>query len=168
MDKVAPDVRDALRDCAMGCKPWPLVLTGPAGGGKTCAALALADYVEGPSRFYSATELTERLIAARCWRLVEWTFAKGEDTKVDPLLLWQEWRVPDLCIIDDLSQRANVSDTGYEAIKMALDQREGSPLIVTTNTDFDAIGRTYDDRIASRLASGTVVEFDGEDRRIKH
>jgi len=166
MAEVAEPVRDALRGCGDGKLPWPLVLTGPAGTGKTCAALALADYVRGPSILYPASEMADRLAAAKCGRLVEWTFARGEDTRVDPLLLWREWCEYDLCIIDDLGQRANVTDTGYEAIKAALDAREGRPVIVTTNTDLDGIARSYDDRIASRLASGTAVELEDGDRRM--
>ncbi len=164
--EVDPDVRTGLRECSMGRLPWPIFLLGAVGSGKTCAALALCDYTESPVMFLSGPELVNRLVDAKCGRLIEWTFAYGEDTKVSPRMLWLDWQQYNLCVIDDNSQRGTISDTAYEAIKEALDARVGKPLIVTSNVDLDVIEAVYDDRIASRLAAGTVLRIESDDRRL--
>ncbi len=164
--RVDPVVRAGLRACCRGEADWPVLLLGTVGGGKTCAALTLCDYTIGRVRFRTAVDLTERLIDAKCGRLIEWTFDYGEDTRVTPRTMWNDWADADLCVIDDVGQREQVSDTAYEAMKTAIDRREAQPLVVTSNMDLGQIAGVYDDRIASRLAAGTVLVIDGLDRRI--
>ena len=70
------------------------------------------------------------------------------------------------CVLDDVGQRTKVSDCQYDAIKIALDRREGRPLLITTNLSLFDLATVYDERISSRLMGGTVIETSG-DRRIE-
>ncbi len=166
MVKVKAAVCDAIRECAMGRSSWPLVLIGGVGCGKTCAALCLCDYTVGRLAFIAAPDLADRLADAKCGRLMEWTADHGENTRVTPRILWEDWERKALCVVDDLGQRDKNSDTAYEAVKQAIDRREGLPLIVTTNIGLDDLIDIYDARVVSRLSAGTVIEIEGEDGRL--
>src|SRR5262245_35047836 len=65
---VNPGLLAAFEALAGGQADWPLFLHGQAGTGKTCAALALADHVQG-SEYWTAQELCEQLIEASFGRL---------------------------------------------------------------------------------------------------
>lgn len=160
MDLVEPQLRDVLRACAAGRSPWPLLLHGSAGTGKTCAALSLADYVIGSRVYHLMTDLLDDLIAAMKGELFD-----HDGDKVASRRIWHEWTEADMAILDDIGCRDRVSDHHYETLKSALDRRRG-PSIYLSNVSPDAIARLYDDRIASRLCAGTVFECVGVDRRI--
>ena len=69
-------------------------------------------------------------------------------------------------ILDEIGGRDRVSDHHYEAVKTLLDVRQGKPLMVLSNLGLSEIEKVYDDRIASRLATGTIVRVDAKDRRL--
>jgi hypothetical protein len=145
----------ALGDCVTGRRPWPLFVTGPAGCGKTCGALCLADRVPGRSIHLELSALAETVRRA--------LFA-GPGTADD---LWDEWRRASFGILDELGIREHVSDHVYAVAKTALDVRERRPLIVLSNIGLDRIAELFDDRVASRCAAGTVIDLAGyPDQRI--
>lgn len=159
---VDPDVRRYLRGLVLGELPWPLFLYGPAGVGKTCAALCLLDHAGG--EYLTAAGLAAQLIEAQQGRL-SWSH-EGRSGSLWPETLWGRWQRAPLMVLDELGARERVSDHHYEAVQRMLDERLDSPLVCISNLDGEGIARVYDDRILSRLAAGTVVHFQGKDRRI--
>lgn len=145
--------------------PWPLLLTGPAGTGKTCASLWLLDHTRG-GKYFTITELTEALIELMKGELRHEVPGQGS-FKVHRKSFWRDIEAAPLVVLDELGCRDKVSDHHYEAVKRLLDLRHGLPFIVISNLELDAISRLYDDRVASRLAGGTVVSLKGEDRRLR-
>ncbi len=79
-----------------------------------------------------------------------------------PQKWWAEFRSLPLAVIDDIGLRASANDTQYEALKMALDQRENLPLILTSNLDLPGLGMIFDLRVMDRLSCGTVIDLFGE------
>lgn len=147
----------ALRDCSDGRSPWPLFVYGPAGVGKTCAGLYLADRVaRGSVGFTDFAGLCGRMADAK----------NGRDT-LTAEQLWRQWAGHGLCVLDEIGLRDAVSDHVYEVAQRAIDLRAGKPLLVLSNLDLNALAKVFDDRVASRLASGTVVHVDGPDQRLR-
>lgn len=158
---VDPECAATMRAVIRGEKPWPLFLYGDVGSGKTCAALVVADWA-GEAAYVEVPALCRMLIAAD----------KGEPSDDGDVIhagnLRRNWKRANVAILDELGSREKVSDFAYETVKWAIDERvnNGLPLILISNCDGAAIAKLYDDRIASRAASGTIVRFTG-DRRIK-
>lgn len=99
---------------------------------------------------------------------IKWIDADGrEPVKATSETFWKHVTQCELFVLDELATREKVSDFHYTAVKRVLDRREGKPLVVLSNATLAAVESIYDDRIASRLASGTVLNLDGEDRRLK-
>lgn len=146
-----------------GEKPWPLFLHGLAGLGKTCIGLLLLDYAGG--LYFSTSTLLEKLIQSQQGRL-EW-HQGGYGGVIWPEQFWNQIRRSPLVVLDELGARDKVSDHHFDSIKRLIDERESKPLVAISNLDLGRIGHLYDDRIASRLSSGTVVKLSGEDRRIR-
>ncbi len=144
-----------------GRSPWPLVMTGSAGTGKTCAALCLVDYAHG--RYWTAADLCDLLVRAQQGRL-EWSNCGYGGTHW-PEHVWGWVAGASVLALDEIGTRT-VSDFAYETVKRVIDEREGKPLVVVSNLTLEALARVYDDRVVSRLAAGTVVEMAGRDRRV--
>lgn len=162
---IGDGVRSGIRDCITGKSGWPLYLHGPAGTGKTCAALALIDWVNG-GEYWTANGLCSALIQSQNGRL-EWTH-EGRGGAIWPEGFWRRMALTPLVVLDELGGRDRVSDHHYETVKTMFDVRHGKPLVVTSNLDIVRIETIYDDRVASRLSAGTVVKLDGKDRRLSH
>ena len=145
-----------------GKLPWPLFLFGPAGTGKTCAALCLLDFVE-EGTYHTCESFSQAIIDAQQGRL---TTESGRE--VSPTYLWtKEISKVDLFVLDELGSRRQVSDHQYNVVKSLLDYREGKPTVVISNLSLNAIREIYDDRVTSRLAAGTVIQVEGDDRRVQ-
>lgn len=143
-----------------GEAPWPLFVHGSAGTGKSCAALVLLDYAGG--LFFTGSSLADEMIRSQQGRL------PGRETgrPIWPEQLWEEIGKTALVVLDDLGGRDRVSDFAYEVTKRLLDEREGKPLVVTSNLGPARLAQLYDDRVVSRLVAGTVLEMAGADRRL--
>jgi chromosomal replication initiation ATPase DnaA len=151
-----------MRATAFGESPWPLFIHGPAGTGKTCAGLSLLDHAGG--EYFTAASLCEKVIDAQQGRLA-WSH-EGRSGTLWSEMFWRKVGSEPLVVLDVLGCRDNVTDHGYETIKRLLDERQGMPLIAISNHPLEMLANIYDDRIASRLAAGTVVELAGSDRRL--
>lgn len=160
-EMIAPDLRAKISRCAFGQGKWPLLITGQAGVGKTCAALCLLDIAASMTQYFTVAGLCDTLIRAM----------KGElDTPVrncNPQTFWNWWARSSLCVVDEIGSRGIVSDHHYETLKAAIDSREGKPLVLISNLSLSSIGDTYDDRIASRIGAGTIISVGGPDRRME-
>ncbi len=160
-----PDLlRSAIRAMVKGEKPWPLFIYGPAGTGKTCAVLCLLDFISDGD-YYTASGLCETVIQSQAGRL-EW-YHEGYGGTLWPEKFWSKFAAKSLVVLDEIGTRDKVSDHHYECIKRVLDDRHGKPLILLSNLDLTTLARVYDDRIASRMAGGTVVKLDGPDMRLQ-
>lgn len=160
LDRIDRDLRQVMRACLAGESPWPLFLHGPAGGGKTCAALCLLDCAGG--LYYGVPELCQVLVDSQQGRL--WN--EAETMHLYPLAFWRKIGEASLLVLDEIGARQLVSDHHYDAVKRCLDEREGKPAIYISNLNLASVAGLYDDRIASRLAAGSIVELAGADRRI--
>ena len=162
-------MRKAINDLCYGRAAWPLFLTGPAGTGKTCAALALVDRVTVDGhcigQYAEYGELCRRLIAAMKGEL-PFTNRHGYSGYTSVEDVWEEWRRAPLSVLDEIGARENVSDHAYETLKRAIDSRESQPAVFISNLNLEGIAGVYDDRIASRLGAGTALELSGPDRRL--
>jgi len=157
-EQVPEHLATEIRLCCEGVKPWPLFIHGEAGSGKTCAALALSDRTDS---YYAITsEFVQRMRDAEFGRL----YSESGYT-VSTLQLWRDWTRPDVAILDEIGTRDRVTDYHYEVIKACLDKREGRPCVYISNHSLKTIAETYDDRVASRLSAGTIVECVGDLRR---
>lgn len=115
--------------------------------------------------FHDLAQFLERLRNAEFGRLIE--YGTHSETRINATLFWQDWCGVALCILDELGTRGNVTDHAYSALKRAIDDRCNRPLVLISNASIGDLARMYDDRIASRIAGGTVVTFEGDDLRLK-
>lgn len=161
IEEVDPQVRATIRSMIEGLEPWPLAIIGDAGSGKTCAALCVCDRAGG-SAFTSASDLCRMVRDGAEGRLTSAAGYVYHDSDV-----WNGWRQANIAVLDELGIREKASDFQYETVKKALDERIENelPLIVISNMGIPELARCYDDRIASRIGSGTVLVMMG-DRRI--
>lgn len=149
-----------------GNLPWPLFLHGEPGAGKSCAGLVAVDWC-GEGVYITMSDFCQALIDAQQGR-IPFCLWDGAHPRTESTL-WYEWSDANLCVLDEVGLRDNVSDHHYDTLTKALDLRNdaGKPLIVISNIDAKEIAGVYDDRIGSRVSSGTVVQVSG-DRRIRH
>lgn len=149
----------------MGLEPWPLLILGTPGTGKTSAALALCDYIEG-SEFWTAAEFHQAVLDVKFGRR-EWKADGYPGSGAWTVRGW--WGMVaarPLVVLDDLGTgEREARDAFYESIKTLLDKRTCRPLIVTSNLSLEGLEKVFDGRVADRLAAGTVIEVSGESMR---
>jgi DNA replication protein DnaC len=81
--------------------------------------------------------------------------------------LWRAVEQADLVVLDELCGRSKETELEYQAVKRLAGLRDLKPAIYVSNLPPEALRDTYDERIYSRLACGTVFKLDGKDRRFK-
>lgn len=169
MDEVAhpsgngDELKKVFRNLLNGRVPCPLLVHGEPGRGKTCAALALCDFVE-LGCFYKDRALHDRMTLAKTDRL-----CTSDGRKVGLAEAWEQWKRAGLCVLDDLAINYWPKDKPtpfyLECMQRALDEREDAALIVITNLEATELGSRLGDHIKSRLMAGTQFELTGVDRR---
>lgn len=149
---VAPRLLDCFASLVEGRSPWPLYLYGPVGVGKTCAALALVDAVQGA--YWSQESLQDALLA--CIR---------GDRSADSV--WSAVAGCSLACLDEIGSRA-AGDFQYSTILKFWEAREerSRVAVYSSNLDPGSLSSVFDDRVASRLLCGTVFCLDCADRRV--
>ena len=157
------EVRAAIRSVVTAEAPWPLVLWGPPGTGKTCAALCLLDYAGG--NYYAVPGLCSLLIQCQQGRL-EWN-NEGRGGIIWPEKFWSRLAAAPLIVLDELGCRGAFSDVHYEAVKNLIEERHCRPLVIISNVRINDLEKVYDARITSRLSAGTMIEVQGKDRRFE-
>jgi hypothetical protein len=161
LDEINPSLRKVLRELIQGERPWPLLLSGDVGAGKSAAALCLLDYAGG--EYYTAETLAAEFIAAQQGRVERGPIGNKYD--VYPEDLWGILDRAPLVVLDELATRSTVSDHHYNTVKRLIDLRLGKPFIAVTNCEEHLLA-AYDDRVVSRLRAGTAFLLEGDDRRI--
>ena len=164
-DLIPSDARALLKAVTTGQAPWPILMHGPVGTGKTCAALCVLDRCLFSRRYFTAQKMCEDAAAALCHELYD-----GAGYAMSTIAFWMAWSRADIACLDEIGSRSSrdkVSDHHYETVKRAIDERRGEPSIWISNLDPDGLAKVYDDRIASRLSEGTIIMFAGADRRVQ-
>lgn len=148
---------------------WPVMMCGPTGTGKTSAAAVLYGRFQRLPMWHRADDL-----------LLAMSMGRKDGVQVDGVNQFGEVvrrHVPfnkfvarvancSCLFLDDLGVRAP-TDAMHAALFDLLEWRLEKPLVVTTNQKMSELSEMFDDRIASRLSSGTVIPFTGVDRRQK-
>lgn len=135
-----------------------LRLFGPVGTGKTYCAAGIVRHVaeqERPVKFRGFS---------RVYRDIRECYSTNQSERE---VLRELFHAPFL-VLDDLGA-GGLSDFERRSTLDILDERIDHlrPTVVTTNWTISEIQERMDDRIASRLASFTAIEFTGRDRRLK-
>lgn len=145
IEEVPEEFRGLLRALAQGKERWPLYVWGPPGAGKSCGSLCLVDRVP-PIRIYGAVEDYVSWVLAKDWR-------------------WSAIEEARLVVVDELAQRSSPTPLEVEVLRRLADWREHRPSIWIGNHPPERIRDAYDDRLYSRVCSGTTYELVGDDRR---
>jgi DNA replication protein DnaC len=152
--------KESLRKYVPG--PKGIMLHGTTGTGKTHLAMALCMKLtrEGHQcRWFRFTDIVSRLRQAAGRQ-------PGEQGETVDAIVVSLANVP-LLFIDDLGAEHG-SPFVTAALLDALDTRTRyeRPLFLTTNKGLEEIGKTYDQRVASRIAALTrLIEISGKDVR---
>lgn len=174
-DMIASGLRETIKQLVNGILPWPLFMHGPPGVGKTCAALCLLDRCyslgivtfEKDGKWFGAQDQPGGIYKTS-QEVCDALFGEfGRKGKPVTERTWKEWTASRLTVLDEIGAREKVGDFVYNTTKQLIDVRAGKPLIVISNLDLKALSVLYDDRLTSRLGSGTVVKLEGEDRRLQ-
>lgn len=163
-DLVPEGVINAARD-SVARSLWPLLLTGPTGTGKTCAAAVLYQRWRGSNPMWRSFPTLCSLLS-QCRRNGEASeLVLGQTVVYTESQLWHRIAGADLLVLDEIGVR---DDGGMrlEAMWRLLELRIGRPMIATTNVAPAGLTTVFDDRIASRLLAGRVVELVGADLRM--
>lgn len=145
--------------------PWPLVLWGAAGVGKSYAMALLYQRTPLHAFWYRLEEFVADVMTCRREGAVSKSINGGAVFSRTEFKLW-EYAANSRAVwcLDDFGTR-KLTPAGFEVVFRLIDLRQKSPTIITTNLKPEAIEGMYDARIASRILGGTVVEVTGEDRR---
>lgn len=181
LSEIDPGLRATLRALLAGQEPWPLYLWGPAGTGKTSAALALLDHC-GPCPlkgqwspdvwdwlhgFVEVRHVPRVKIGADrgafCWS------RDGNAGDVTWDRLARDLRDAPVAVYDEIGVGREASDFRLDVLIEVLNLRADDPVrpfVVTSNLPPSEVARVvYDDRVASRILSGTIFHLAGADRR---
>ena len=165
--QVDDKIVDCFRGLVTGRVPWPLFIAGPAGIGKTRAALALMDHCDWNSAEPPDDFMLRASVYYTVRRLCTDIIAENSgNSEKHPGRTWRSVGSAAIATLDEIGSRQQVSEFHYETVCEFLDLRECSPAIYLSNLRITELAKIYDDRVASRLASGTVLELEGPDRRI--
>jgi DNA replication protein DnaC len=162
VERVPPALWQLFRGLCDGQHKWPLFLHGPSGTGKSCAALCLVDRVPG-AKFWHMPALDEQVRAIKQGAAEYYDLGRGGTWTMKN---WWAYigKLP-LLVLDDVGLSEVSSDTQAETLFMALEAREGRPLVCTSNLNDNDIETTYNSRVRSRMCSGTIYNLMGPDRR---
>lgn len=161
--EIPSELREVLAEVTGGNAPWPLLIGGSVGVGKTCAALALCDHVDA-SRYWTLEGFCELLRDAQHGRA--WQTRGTDRVQLYPHLIWDEVANTPLLVIDEIGCRERASDHVYTTLQKILDARMGRPSVLITNLPAAQLRTLFDDRIVSRLFCGTAIYLEGKDRRL--
>ena len=166
--EIPEEQRATIRN-ACNQERWPLILSGSFGSGKTCAAACLYGQFSHLPMWYRCDDLLLQLATGRMGMITtEYLNDLGELTTAEVTYTKFVQRLGErsALFLDDLGIR-KPTEAMYQAFFNILEWRKNKPLIITSNKSFSEIAQLYDDRIADRLAVGTLVKFTGRSRRQK-
>jgi DNA replication protein DnaC len=160
---VAPELQRAIL-AAIEADAWPLFLHGAAGRGKSCAAACL--YCRAPDRpiWVDTHPFIHRIIRCRTGNPDYHDNGFGSGYYDYESSLISKIKGASLVVFDDIAVR-RPSDAAFEIFLQLVNARQFKPTIYTSNISTDLV-ELFDNRIASRLFAGTVIEVGGSDQRL--
>lgn len=176
--------RAVIRSLVKGESPWPLYLFGPAGLGKTSAALAVLDHCgKAKGEKYDDTPRGLRdwwygYAEVRSLAGLRIQADKGNHSQFlsvpDKFSTWdamlERWERLPVVVLDEVGVGKESGDFRLDVMLEVLNTRCNDPvrpMIVTGNLAPSQLPTVYDDRVASRILAGTVFQMTGKDRRVK-
>jgi len=163
-----PNAYNICRDYARTFKEnkkESLMLTGPAGTGKTHLAVATVDYIARLKH-----KLLKRIIFVTVPDMVEMVRRK---LFIDPKILKKDIYKDsllecDLLVLDDLGAES-MTDWTKDLVHQLIDfrYRENLPIVITTNLTLDKVKKLYGERVFSRIYEMCQgIELSGSDYRL--
>lgn len=138
-----------------------ILITGPAGVGKTYALYAIYRHAYHTNRRVEYIDLREFLFNLK--------LQSGNNYFDNASNVQNISEFQGILLLDDLGSESG-SKVTQEAVDIILSRREKwreGLTVVTTNLSMGEIGQVFDDRLASRLSGGTVIRISGKDRRME-
>ena len=156
-----PEHEQAVAEWLASEVPGLMTLTGPCGTGKTRMMYAIAHKCQD-ARLWDVPTLVVKV--QRGATLIDDGVYNIHERRIIDELIAHDRRV----LMDDLGAE-KTTDFVLQELYRLISQRElwDKPTLFTTNLDLDTLGKKLDDRIASRLAGGIVLEFGGDDHRLE-
>jgi hypothetical protein len=164
VDQISPSLRAALKE-AITAQRWPILMFGPPGTGKTCAAACVYRIWRWCAVWHECSELLADVMACRAsgsgsiWQ--SGRVSPYEETEVS---IKRKFAEASLCVLNDLGLR-EPTEAQYEVLVSLFDSRLAKPLIITSNLGPAELEEIFDARLVSRIARGTVINVTGPDRR---
>lgn len=167
-DQIPQRVRDEINR-SMKSRAWPLYIHGTVGTGKTMTAACLYGIYPRLPQWHRADDLLISMATGRVGGVSIDTLNRYHETvrREIPFTQFASRVASASCLfLDDLGTR-KPTETMYQALFDLIEWRRDKPLVITSNKSPDELTEPgwYDDRIYSRLVSGTVIRLDGVDRR---
>lgn len=163
--QVNPPLQSAIREAVIGAK-WPIYLFGDQGRGKTSAMASLYRKVINSSKWLDLQQFVRLVQRARTsddGKVYDFSFSNYGASESD---LYRKFVVdPQVVFVDDVGIRS-ASESVFEIVYEIVNRRGRRPAIYTSNVDPQRLRAIYDDRVASRMLAGTIIEVTGADRRI--
>jgi DNA replication protein DnaC len=154
----------------------PVLLYGQPGGGKTAIAATLA--IEEAERLGREHDVAASVFAPGIWmpataivaliqkaRTDKGVILPGAISEVTENHIWERLSRKKLLVVDDLGV-SQASESAYAILWRLADIRQKLPTIYTSNLTPQQLREEYDDRIASRVCCGVLIELVASDRRI--
>lgn len=145
---------------------WPLFIWGRPGVGKSFASALLYQRWDARQRvaWWRLTDFQARIAECRknghAVAMVE-----GRPIERTEEMWFRILGQQDMVVFDDVGIR-EPTDTGFEVLFMVAEHRRMKPTVYTSNVAPAALQKVYDERVASRMLAGTVLEMTGADRRV--
>ena len=162
--KVRPALREALLG-AMRDGDYPILMHGPPGTGKSCAAAAIfRQWSSGVARWYRLEQFVRDIQTARRVGFVTHQVG-GEAIERTEGTLWRFGENDrELWCLDDFGTRG-ATESAFDIIFELVDRRARRPMIISSNLGLRELEARFDRRIADRIKAGTVIEVAGRSRR---
>jgi len=160
--KQPPEILFPLETYAENPKGF-LVLTGKNGTGKSFAAKEILSFLGRSDKFYDSDHY---LFISQTELFIKWHHQLSE-WKDTYYLIKEVFNKVKYLVLDDIGTR-RPSDAFMDFIYQIIDYRWSNNLctIITTNLTSEDVREKFGDAFLSRVGSGVVVEFEGEDRRL--
>lgn len=145
-----------------------LLIAGKNGTGKTTVAESILENATMKYRHPQEPLCDEKLLYHQATLFMKWTEERmrwGQTT-----YLCERLNTVKLLVLDDFGTREpppSFKDFLYTVIEHREREKENIGTILTTNLNAIEIREKFGDAIVSRIASGKVFRFEGEDRRFK-